>query len=270
MTSDVADFEKEVIERSYTTPVLVDFWAAWCGPCKVLGPVLEKLAQETNGQWALAKLDTEQFPAIAAKYGIRSIPNVKLFVDGQVSDEFVGALPESQVVDWIRKALPSQYREQLDGARRLLRESRPAEAREMLEFIVAAESDNDQAIVLLAETFLNSDPQRALKTVEPVNLGSESFEQAEAIRTLAATLERAEVQDSFPQDSARDLYLAAIGKVRSNDFAGAVNGFIEVIRKNRYYDDDGSRRACIAMFKLLGEDHQVTRKSRPAFSNALY
>ena len=270
MNYDTNDFDKDVLERSHTMPVVVDFWAAWCAPCRVLGPVLEKLAQESDGQWALVKLDTEKFQAIAANYGIRSIPNVKLFADGQVKDEFVGALPEAKVAEWLRKVLPSKYGAQLEGAKHLLGENRPTEAREILEFIVAAESDNDHATVLLAQTYLGSEPAQAVKTVESINLGSQGFGEAEAIRTLAAIFRRAELRDSFPEDSVRDLYLAAIDKVRSNSFDGALEAFIDLIRKNRYYDDDGSRKACIAIFNLLGEDHQVTRTYRPALSAALY
>ena len=270
MPYDTIDFETDVIQRSQEVPVLVDFWAEWCGPCKVLGPVLERLADRNRGEWALAKLDTEAFPAIAGQYAIRSIPNVKLFVDGQVKDEFVGALPEPQVVDWLRKALPSRYRAELKGARQLLKEGRSAQAREILDHVVAADSANDEATVLLAQALLDSDPQQAVRTVEPVNLGSEHFEAAEAIRTLSGLFGRVESPDSLPLDSVRDLYLAAIDSARSNRFEAALDGFIEVIRKNRYYDDDGSRKACIAVFKLLGEDHETTRKYRSAFSSALY
>ena len=270
MKYDTNDFDKDVIERSHNIPVLVDFWAVWCGPCKVLGPVLEKLARESDGRWELAKLDTERFPAVATKYRIQSIPNVKLFVDGQVTEEFVGALPESKVAEWLRKVLPSKYDVQLEGAKSLLRQNSLTEAREILEFIVAAESDNDQARLLLAQTHLGSDPKLAAKTVDSIKLGSKSFEGAEAIGMLAALLERAESQDSFTLDSVSDLYVAAIDKVRSNNLEAALDGFIGVIHKKRDYDDDGSRKACIAIFKLLGEDHQVTRSYRPALSAALH
>ena len=270
MNYDTNDFEKDVIERSHVIPVLVDFWADWCAPCKVLGPVLEKLAHESEGRWELAKLDTEKFQAVAAKFGIRSIPNVKLFVDGQVTEEFVGALPESKVAEWLRKALPSKHDAQLEGARSLLRQGLPAKAREILEFIVAAESDNEQAVLLLAQTHLGSDPKLAVKTVDSVKLGSQSFEGAEAIRTLATLFERAKAQDSFAPDPVRDLYVTATDKVRSSDFDAAVDDFIEVIRRERRYDDDGSRKACVAIFTLLGEEHEVTRKYRSALSAALF
>lgn len=270
MDYDTDDFDKDVIERSYTVPVLVDYWAAWCAPCRVLGPILEKLAGESGGRWELVKLDTEKFPAVAAKYRIQSIPNVKLFVDGQVADEFVGALPESKVVEWLQTALPSKYVAQLDGARSLLSENRTAEAREILEFVIATESDNDEAVSLLAQTYLGSDPELATETVDSIKLGSQRLEEADAVRTLAALVKRAEAEDSFTLDSVRSTYLTAIDKVRSNHLDAALDGFIEVIRKKRYYDDDGSRKACVAILKLLGDDDEVARRYRQTLSAALF
>ena len=270
MAYDIEDFETEVIKRSYEVPVVVDFWAEWCGPCKVVGPILERLAAQHKDDLDLAKLDTERHPTVAARYGIRSIPNVKLFVDGQVSDEFTGALPEPKVVEWLGNALPSRYRVQLDGARQLLSETRAAQAQEILHPVLAAEPENVEAVVLLAQSYLGSDPELAVKTVEPVHLGSKHFEEAEAIRTLARMVSHAGDPDSLSQDSVRDQYMKATLDTRASDFEAALVGFVEVIRKNRYYDDDGARKACIAIFKLLGEDHEVTRRYRPAFSKALF
>ena len=97
------NFEKEVIEKSKDIPILVDFWAEWCPPCKMLGPVLEKLAKEYEGRFILAKLDVQGNQTLAEKYGIRSIPCIKLFKDGEIADEFIGALPESEVKEWLNK-----------------------------------------------------------------------------------------------------------------------------------------------------------------------
>ena len=107
MTSKTHSFDEDVIQTSHRKPVVVDFWAPWCAPCRILGPTLEKLAKESGGRWRLVKINSDTFPDLAQRYGIRGIPAVKLFVDGAVKDEFVGALPEPAVRQWLDRALPS-------------------------------------------------------------------------------------------------------------------------------------------------------------------
>ena len=105
---ELIDFQSDVIEASKTTPVLVDFWAEWCGPCVQLSPTLEKLAEEAGDSWTLLKVNTESQPELAAEYGIRSIPNVKLFVNGEISGEFIGALPEEEIKRWLESNIPNK------------------------------------------------------------------------------------------------------------------------------------------------------------------
>ncbi|QXD16127.1 thioredoxin [Rhodocaloribacter litoris] len=100
-------FQKEVLDKSRQKPVLVDFWAPWCGPCRVLGPTLEKLARESKGKWRLVKVNTDRHPELSMRYGVRGIPAVKLFVDGEVRGEFVGALPEPAIRRWLDEHLPA-------------------------------------------------------------------------------------------------------------------------------------------------------------------
>ena len=270
MAYDTDDFEKDVIERSRVLPVLVDFWAEWCGPCKVLGPVLEKLAGEQSDRWVLAKLDTEAFPHISARYGIRSIPNVKLFVDGEVVDEFVGALREPAVVQWLSKAIPSRYRAQLADARQMLDDGGAETALELLQPVVAAEPDTHEALVLTARAALPDDPVEAGKLVEPVTLGSPHYDEAEAVRALRSSFAKADDPGLLPDSPVREAYLRALRSARAGDFEAALEGLIDVVRRDRRYDDDGARKGCIAIFNLLGNDHELTRRFRSALSRALF
>ena len=270
MNYDVADFETDVISLSYTIPVLVDFWADWCGPCKTLGPILEKLADQHNGEWDLRKVDTEKFPTIAAQYRVTSIPNVKLFVDGEVTDEFTGALPEPAIAKWLINAIPSKYKMQLDGAKELLLENRIAEAREILNMVTATEPDNEQALVLLAQSFLAEDTDRAVSTVKSLDLGSKHLDAAEAIRTLGDLYGYIDDNRTLPDERVKTEFLGAVVKSKANDFTGALEGFLEVIRKNRYYNEDGARKACVAIFSLLGDQHSITKRYSRTLSNILY
>ena len=270
MAYDTDDFATDVIQRSHTIPVLVDFWAEWCGPCKILGPVLERLADESEGEWELVKLNTENHQDVARQYGIRSIPNVKLFVDGEKVDEFVGALPKPKVVDWLRTAIPSKYIAQLAGARHLLTENRISSAIEMLQPILADEPSNDEATVLLGQAFLGSDHRQAGEIVDIVDIGSKHYEAAEAVKTLATVLGRLDNVHQLGESSVRDAYVAATRDVRSCAYESALEGFLDVVRRDRQYDKDGARKMIIAIFKLLGEDHSLTRKYRKALSSALH
>ncbi len=267
---DTDDFEKDVLERSYKIPVLVDFWAEWCGPCRVLGPVLEKLAEENKDSWALAKLNTDKHSELSARYAIRSIPNVKLFVDGKVVDGFIGALPENMVRMWLKKAMPSKVHNEIKNAEQLLNEGRVDEAQDILEKVVGAEENNDLAVTLLAKTHIFSDAKQALEIIDRIGPTSEYSEMAEAIRTFGEMFLYLEDGKPLKKEAVRDRYLSAIKSLRSMNFGDALDSFIEVIRKDRYYDNDGSRKACVAIFRFLGEDHEMTRKHRQVFASALY
>lgn len=270
MVYDTDDFESDVIKRSHNIPILVDFWAAWCGPCKALGPILEKLALQNEDRWILAKLDTEKHPTIAARYGIRSIPNVKLFIEGQVTDEFAGALPENQVVEWLDKILPNKHSLRIDEAEQLLEGNKTSQAQKLLEMILSEEPRNEQASVLLARILLTSDSEKALKTVEYIGLGSKYLDATLAIRALTQMLQLINEPQTLQDDAIRHTYLAGIRGICDNNFETALTAFIEVVRKNRYYDDDGARKACIAIFHLLGENHEVTQRHRRALGSALF
>lgn len=270
MSFEISDFAADVLQRSKTIPVLVDFWAAWCGPCKVVGPVLEKLAGRAEGRWVLAKVDTDRNQTIAAQYGVRSIPSVKLFVDGKVADEFVGALPEPAVARWLEKALPGKNAKLIEEAERHFREGNEAAGKKVLEEVLVQEPENEPARTMLARYLVLSQTQRALELVAGIEEHSEHFPLVDAVRTIGLLLQKLDHAEVLPDDAVKNSYLEAIRKLSQSEFNAAVGQFIEVIRTNRYYDDDGARKACIAIFKILGDEHDVTRSKRREFSSALY
>lgn len=267
---DTDDFAREVIERSFEKPVLVDFWAAWCGPCRIIGPVLERLAEQSGGDWELRKLDTERHPAVALQYRITSIPAVKLFVDGAVKDEFVGALPEQMVSQWLEKALPSKFRDRIAQAEALAAERKFDEAHHLLAEVIERDPSDEDGLAALAQVELYVDPRKAAETADRIPLGSERFETAEAVKTIARLFSFLEDPDALVDAPVRPAYIDAIRLLRDGMEAAAVEGFIKVIRRDRYYDTDGARKAVIAVFKILGDDHETTKTYRNPFADALY
>ncbi|NTV66526.1 MAG: tetratricopeptide repeat protein [Chlorobaculum sp.] len=260
------DFQTEVIEQSKTVPVLVDFWAPWCNPCRILAPVLERLAERHAGKWVLVKVNTDEFPEISAQYGIRGIPNVKLFSIGAVIDEFTGALPEYQIEQWLRKALPSPWSEDVDRAAAEIEAGNDETAIALLEGVLANEPDNRKAAAMLVRLTLFSRPEEALKLAETLEAEPDYAELSESARTLAPLLIRP--LSELPEGESREAYAQAVETLRSGELDSALDRFIGVLRENRQYDDDGSRKACIAIFRFLGQEHETTLKHRRAFDRA--
>lgn len=270
MAYDVTNFQEEVIEKSYHTPVLVDFWAPWCGPCRVLGPVLEKLASENGTAWTLAKLNTDENPDVSMQYGIRGIPAVKLFVDGRVVNEFTGALPEYAVRQWLDEALPSESQQYLAQAEAALETNRPDAAEPLLRRVLAEEPDHARARLLLAQLLIFRDPDEALALAHDTAPEPTLLQAQEALKTIARLMQLQDHPDELPDEPGRAAYLDALTALHKHDFDTAIARFIDVLQQNRYYDDDGARKAGIALFTLLGAGHPVTRKHRRTFDMWLY
>jgi len=257
------DFQKDVIERSFSKPVLVDFWAEWCGPCKMLGPVIEQLAEEQSDKWELVKVDTEAEQQLAMQYGIRSIPNVKLFSKGEVVAEFSGALPRTAIQSWLEENLPDDRKEALADLVRAIEQGQ--EKPEALETFQKKNPELIDARLALARLKVFSEPEFAAELVSDILLGDKHAELAEDIRMLSV------FAGHSPDHSPAGL---AINKAQrafqQGDMEGGILRIIEATQADKSYSKELPRKVAIAIFRLLGPDHPLTKEYRWRFDMALY
>jgi putative thioredoxin len=263
----MVDFQKEVIEKSYSTPVVVDFWAPWCGPCRVLGPAIEQLADEQAGRWELVKLNTQDQPDIAQEYRIMSIPNVKLFREGREVAEFVGALPKSGIEAWLDEHIPSSEKEALKDILQKEVMYPDEEVKRQLDALVVSMPQFQDAKVALARQIVLSDPKKAIELVTDIPMGHEWHETASDIRELAQFMET-----SWPAES--EGVASLLGKARealaARQLEPAIQALIDAVTINKNYQNDLPRKLAIAVFRLLGQQHPLNKNYRWRFDMALY
>ncbi len=275
-----ADFDHGVIQASKQAPVLVDFWAPWCGPCRALTPVLERLAEIYQGKFLLAKVNSDENPDLAREYGIRSIPNVKAFVDGQLVDEFLGALPESAVREFIDRLLPT-----------------PGELIRRDAATQAAAGDQERALALL-ETAVDMEPNNDAVHSDRIeillDLGriAQAREAGSRLSPLASqdpragrVLARLQLADTVPGETDAG---ALETRVRSNPddlqtrlrlaklYAGqqryepALEQLLEITRRDRGFGEDAGRKTMLAIFDLLHGQSELVGRYRRLLAAALH
>jgi putative thioredoxin len=269
---DTTNFETEVLQASMTTPVLVDFWAEWCGPCKTLGPMLEKLAAEYNGAFRLGKVDVDKNQELAAMFGVRSIPTVMLVKDGQLMDGFAGALPEGQLREFL-----SRHVQPLEGeapAEAVLEEEAedPAQAINRLQQEIAAQPERselklDLALALMrngqadaAEAELNALPANLATDARAVRLRSQ-LDLARALEGAPPLPElRQRVQADASDWAARDLL--GVRLLLEDDPAAGLDQFLAILEKARDWNDNAAKKRLLAAFATLDDAELVGRYRR--------
>lgn len=264
MTND--DFEKAVIQKSYEKPVVVDFWAPWCGPCRTLGPIIEQLAAAQSARWELVKINTEEAKEIAQTYRIMSIPNVKLFYEGKPIAEFTGALPKQHIMKWLDEHIPSE-------AGKALRVILAAEAdqavettKQQLEEFIKVYPDYTEAKVILAEYSLYEAPERALSLMENIKLGDDFYNRSEDFRMIARLM-MIELDEQNPV--ARELALSRTA-LKNGFLEPAITHLLEAVALDKQFEQELPRKSVIALFRTLGNEHELTKKYRRKFDRMLY
>lgn len=174
------------------------------------------------------------------------------------------------IEDWLRKSLPGKFSDMIEKAKKLLADGKIEDAKVILEQLYNGDINNGEVKILLAKILVYENPKEALRLVESAQLSNQTVELAEAITTMGQLFEKLNNTDELPENSVKSLYLEAIKDLQEKKFENALEKFIEVIRENKAYDDEGARKACIAIFKYLGEEHETTLKYRRDFSRALY
>lgn len=254
------NFGTAVLEESKRRPVVVDFWAGWCQPCRLIGPVLERLAGEAGGDFLLAKLDVDANPQASAAFRIQSIPAVKAFRDGKLVDEFIGAIPEQAIRQWLTGVVPSEADRLVDQGEEAEREGRVGEAERLYRKALERQPDHVGALLGRGRlAAMRGEADEARELLQPLRPNPE----AERLLTALEVSEWAEPNPNGEGPIQRGQRAAAEGRYRE-----ALEAFLAEIQSGEHRDE--ARDAMIKVFAVLGEDDPLTAEYRRKLAAALY
>jgi putative thioredoxin len=266
-----ATFESDVILRSHDVPVVVDFWAPWCGPCKTLSPIMERLTIEAGGSIFLAKINVDESPNLSIRYGVQGIPSVKGFINGEVKSQFVGAQPENLVRRFFETLAPSEADKALEEANSLLATRHWVEAEQAFRDIYEEDEGSAAAALGLAKSLLMQGKGiETMAILERFPSGTE-WAIAEQLKPLARYMAEVEKNGPYPEDDplAAEYYQSARLIVRGN-LPAAMDGLLDLLRQDKNYRKGEPKAILLAIFQLLGEHDSLTRQYRDELASILF
>jgi len=266
-------FESQVVNRSRQTPVVVDFWAPWCGPCRSLGPLLERLAAEAQGGFRLAKVNVDDNQSLAVRFNVSGIPAVKAFRDGRVVAEFVGAQPETMVRKFLEKVVPagSSAGGGSAEAERLLSAHRWAEAEAAYLRVAPGTGQEAAATLGLAKALLGQGKGAQAQRLLAGPLDGADPALVERLRALAGLIVETESYTGSQDGDAMAEGYRAVGRLAaSGDLTGTMDGLLGVLRLDKRYRQGAPRLSMLAILDLLGEDDPQTRPYRNKLASVLF
>lgn len=266
-----ADFEYQVLAYSQQVPVVVDFWAEWCKPCKVLGPMLEGLAQEAQGLFRLAKVNVDDNPNLAVRYGVRSIPILKAFRDGQMIAELLGVQTEARLREFIRSIAPSESDLLVAKGNSQLALLCSTQAEQTFRQALEMTPQNTAAMLGLAKSLLQQGKGREGLQILADFPGSREYKSAEIMLPLAQSLEAFERGQVVPSEDPLDAaFKQALRLVKRNNLEAAMDGLLDILREDKRYRDGKARQVMLGLLEILGSESDVARGYRQELASVLF
>lgn len=274
------NFNEQVVKASYQKTIVVDFWAEWCAPCKMLGPILENIVRSFGGKVLLAKIDVDANQALAAQFGIRSIPSVKIIKDGAIANEFVGAQPEAQIRAMLEQIVGSGASADIEAVDALIVKKRFTEARQVCESVLADDPSNAKALIALVRIDISEgDIESARARLSSIEELSEGYAEAQQILTgleflsvCSAVKDTGDLEAKFaanPGDLDTAFTLGCC-RVAEGRYREALEAFLAIVSKNRDYGDGKARDAMLSVFGIAGPQSDLTVEYRTKLANVLF
>lgn len=273
------NFDEAVLKKSFEAPVLVDFWAGWCNPCKILMPILAKLVEEYDGKFLLAKVDTDIERELAAQYGVRSLPTVKVFKQGEVVDEFMGAIAETQIKSIIENNLTRPSDAIFTEAKQQLANGDIPQAKTLMQQAMDLDPDRQAIVIGMAEVLLQERDCDAVKALlEKIPFAHQNDEDVEMIKSKLMFAEIIDANDSLDtlrtkldEDPKNTEALHKLGALYAinGDYENALEHFLRLLVVDKSYQDGLPRKSMLAIFSILGSAGPLVNRYRSKMSSAL-